>query len=109
MILVPGLVRIGKRKEFNGSKKVDDIWTSAYCTYLKVKDSDCIVAFGLNNCYQIGAEDLENRYQPELVQTLKFQAPLKKVIGGMHHTLFLDTNGKYTSFHIKKYKFISSG
>lgn len=94
MILVPGLVRIGKRKELNGSKKVEDIWTSSYCTYLKIKDSDSIVAFGLNNCYQLGAEDMENRYQPDLIQTLKFMAPLKKVIGGMHHTLFLDQNGK---------------
>ncbi len=97
MILVPGLVRIGKRKELNGSKKVEDIWTSSYCTYLKIKDSDSIVAFGLNNCYQLGAEDMENRYQPDLIHTLKFMAPLKKVIGGMHHTLFLDQNGKLNS------------
>lgn len=105
MILVPGLVRIGKRKELNGSKKVEDIWTSSYCTYLKIKDSDSIVAFGLNNCYQLGAEDMENRYQPDLIQTLKFMAPLKKVIGGMHHTLFLDQNGKLVSHCIIGLKF----
>jgi len=103
MILVPGLVRIGKKKEFNGSKKIEDIWTSSYCTYLKVKDSDAIVAFGLNNCYQLGAEDMENRYQPDLIQTLKFMAPLKKVIGGMHHTLFLDTNGRVYSMGSHRY------
>ncbi len=96
MILVPGLVRIGKKKELGGNRKVEDIWTSSYCTYLKIKDSESIVAFGLNNCYQLGAEDMENRYQPDLIQTLKFMAPLKKVIGGMHHTLFLDTNGMYS-------------
>lgn len=103
MILVPGLVRIAKRKELNGSKKIEDIWTSSYCTYLKIKDTDCIVAFGLNNCYQLGAEDLENRYQPDLIATLKFQAPLKKVIGGMHHTLFLDTNGRVYSMGSHRY------
>lgn len=103
MILVPGLVRIAKKKELNGNRKVDDIWTSSYCTYLKMKDSDLIVAFGLNNCYQIGAEDMENRYQPEFIQTLKFMAPLKKIIGGMHHTLFLDTNGRVYSMGSHRY------
>lgn len=103
MILVPGIVRIGKKKELHGNQKVDDIWTSSYCTYLKIKDSDSIIAFGLNNCYQIGAEDMENRYQPELIQTLKFMAPLKKVIGGMHHTLFLDTNGRVYSMGSCRY------
>ena len=49
---------------------------------------------GLNNCCQLGAENLENRYQPDLISSLKFEGPLKKVIGGMHHTLFLDSKGK---------------
>lgn len=93
MILVPGQVRIAKRKELHGMKKIDDIWTTAYCTFLKVKDSESIIAFGLNNCYQLGADDIENRYQPDLISSLKFEGKLKKVIGGMHHTLFLDTNG----------------
>jgi alpha-tubulin suppressor-like RCC1 family protein len=94
MILVPGQVRIAKRKELHGMKKIEDIWTTAYCTFLKVKDSESIIAFGLNNCYQLGADDIENRYQPDLISSLKFEGKLKKVIGGMHHTLFLDTNGK---------------
>ena len=93
MILVPALVRIGKRKELHGLKKIEDIWTTAYCTFLKVKDSDLIIAFGLNNCFQLGAEDAENRYQPDLISSLKFETNLKQVIGGMHHTLFLDING----------------
>ena len=94
MILEPGLVRIGKRKELHGSKLVEDVWTSAYCTFLKVKDSDSVIAFGLNNSYQLGAIDMENRYQPDLIQSLKFEGKLTKVVGGMHHTLFLDSNGK---------------
>jgi hypothetical protein len=100
MILEPGLVRIAKRKELNGNKQIEDIWTSSYCTYLKVKDSDAIIAFGLNNCYQLGAEDMENRYQPDLMHSLKFEGKLKKVIGGMHHTLFLDSKGYYYYYFI---------
>lgn len=94
MILEPGIVRMIKRKELNGLKKIEDIWATAYCTFLKMKDSEAIIAFGLNNCCQLGAENLENRYQPDLISSLKFEGPLKKVIGGMHHTLFLDSKGK---------------
>lgn len=109
MILVPGLVRIAKRKELNGNKKIENIWTSSYCTYLKVKDSDSIIAFGLNNCCQLGAEDMENRYQPDLIHSLKFEAPLKKVIGGMHHTLFLDTSGQVYSMGSHRYGCLGLG
>lgn len=103
MILVPALVRIGKHRLIGQNKKADDIWTSSYCTYLKMKDTEHIVAFGLNNSYQLGLDDLENRYQPELVQNLTFQSPLKKVIGGMHHTLFMDTNGRVYSMGSHRY------
>jgi len=46
---------------------------------------------------------MENRYQPDLIQSLKFMAPLKKIIGGMHHTLFLDTNGRVYSMGSFRY------
>jgi len=95
-ILVPGLVRFGKRKELAGLKQIEDIWTSSYCTFLKLKDSNIIIGFGLNNCFQLGIEDMENRYQPDILQALLFEGTLKKVIGGMHHTLFLDSKGKLT-------------
>ena len=93
MILAPGLVRFGKRKELAGHKQIENVWTTPYCTFLKVKDSDIIIGFGLNNSYQIGIEDCENRYQPDILTKLKFEGSLVKVIGGMHHTLFLDSKG----------------
>jgi regulator of chromosome condensation len=92
-ILEPSIVRIGKKRELNRHRKFEDIWTTSYCTFLKLKDTDIIIGFGLNNCYQLGIEDCENRYQPEILHSLKFNGKLKKVIGGMHHTLFLDSNG----------------
>jgi hypothetical protein len=42
-----------------------------------------------------GIEDSENRYQPEILPSLKFESKLIKVVGGMHHTLFLDDAGKF--------------
>ena len=95
---MPGLVRFGKRKELAGHKQIEDIWTSAYSTFLKVKDSDIIIGFGLNNCYQLGIEDTENRYQPDIMQSLLFEGSLRTVIGGMHHTLFLDSKGEYSIY-----------
>ena len=81
---------------------MDNIWSSAYCTYLKVKDSDAIVGFGLNNCFQLGIEDAENRYQPEIIQSMNLVGKVKKVVGGMHHTLILNEEGEpvRSSFHL---------
>ncbi|CAF0880162.1 unnamed protein product [Brachionus calyciflorus] len=92
MILNPGIVRFAKRKELAGHKQIENVWTTPYCTFLKLKDSDLIIGFGLNNSFQLGIEDCENRYQPDLLD-LKFDGYLKKVIGGMHHTIFLDSKG----------------
>jgi regulator of chromosome condensation len=111
MILEPGLVRFAKRKELQGHRQIEDIFTTSYCTFLKVKDSDITIGFGLNNCYQLGIEDGENRYQPDLLSSLKFEngAKIKKVIGGMHHTLFLDTNGFVYSMGSHRYGCLGLG
>jgi regulator of chromosome condensation len=109
MILVPGLVRIGKKKELQGHKLVEDVWASAYCTFLKIKYSDIIVGFGLNNCFQLGIEDSENRYQPDILHSLKFEGTLKKVVGGMHHTLFLDSAGFVYSMGSHRYGCLGLG
>jgi regulator of chromosome condensation len=103
MILVPSLVRMGKKKELMGHKLIENVWATAYCTFMQVKDSDIIVGYGLNNCYQLGIEDAENRYQPDILPTLKFDAKLAKVAGGMHHTLFLDVAGNVYSMGSHRY------
>ena len=109
IILEPGLVRFGKRKELQGHKQIEDIWTTPYCTFLKVKDSDLIIGFGLNNSYQLGIEDAENRYQPDILQMLRFEGKLKKVIGGMHHTLFLDSVGSVYAMGSHRYGCLGIG
>ena len=62
MILVPGLVRIAKRKELNKSQLVEDIWTTPYCTFLSFKDTNTIIGFGLNNYNQLGECQLPLSY-----------------------------------------------
>lgn len=42
----------------------------------------------------IGVEITENIYFPEVLHSLTFKSKLIKVVGGMHHTLFLDDAGK---------------
>lgn len=103
MIIAPGLVRIGKTRELKRNVKFENVWTTAYCTFLQVKDSDLIIGFGLNNCYQLGIEDAENRYQPEILHELKFEAKLKKIVGGMHHTVFLDVKGNVYTMGSHRY------
>lgn len=111
MILEPGLVRFGKKKELQGNKQIEDIWTTPYCSFLQVKDSDLIIGFGLNNCYQLGLDDAENRYQPDILHELKFAeaGKIKKIIGGMHHTLFLDVNGFVYSMGSHRYGGLGHG
>lgn len=93
MILVPGIVRIAKRKELNKNQLVDDIWTTAYCTFLRLKDTNTLLCFGLNNSYQLGIDDGEDRYQPEIQPSIKLDYKIVKIVGGMHHTLLLDSAG----------------
>jgi alpha-tubulin suppressor-like RCC1 family protein len=51
--------------------------------------------------------DPENRYQPEILHSLKFQSKLVKIAGGMHHTLFLDDEGLSFKklFFFERYKY----
>ena len=46
---------------------------------------------------------MENRYQPDILQALLFEGTLKKVVGGMHHTLFLDSKGFVYSMGSHRY------
>jgi regulator of chromosome condensation len=110
MILEPGLVRFSKKRELHGHKKVENIWTSSYCTFLQIKDTDIIVGFGLNNCFQLGVQDMENRYQPEVLQAISIiPSKIKKIAGGMHHTLFLDTDGHVYSMGSHRYGSLGLG
>jgi regulator of chromosome condensation len=108
-LLLPGLVTFQKKREFNRATKIENIWTTSYCSFLKLKDSNVIIGFGLNNCYQLGIDDGENRYAPEYLTMLRFGADIVKIAGGMHHTLFLDNKGKVYSIGSHRYGCLGIG
>ncbi|XP_041357902.1 regulator of chromosome condensation-like [Gigantopelta aegis] len=92
-ILNPGLVRCKKHK----SRKMvcfSDVWTAQYATYAQEKDSGEIYAWGLNNYYQLGFKDMENRFHPERVDVFNSGQTWLQISGGQHHTVLLDQKGK---------------
>ena len=70
-----------------------------------------MIGFGLNNSHQLGVESTENKYQPEVLPDVKFEngARLKKACGGMHHTLFLDTEGRVYAVGSHRYGSLGLG
>ena len=89
------LIRFERNKMFRRLKFVENIWTTPYCTFLSFKNTDTIVGFGLNNANQLGVDNKDNCFQPEILNNLKFNSKLVKVVGGLHHTLFLDSSGSF--------------
>ncbi|VDI14481.1 regulator of chromosome condensation [Mytilus galloprovincialis] len=93
-ILKMGPVRCKK----HGSRKharFSDIWAGQYVTFAKEKESGDIYSWGLNNYFQIGFDDMQNRFTPEWVPS--FAAHNKKwtkIQAGQHHTMLLDEEGK---------------
>lgn len=78
-----------KRAEFS------DIWAGQYVTFAKEKESGDIYAWGLNNYFQLGFSDMENRFVPERVNSFaEHTKKWVKVQAGQHHTMLLDEEGK---------------
>ncbi|XP_076086369.1 regulator of chromosome condensation-like [Mytilus galloprovincialis] len=72
-----------------------DIWAGQYVTFAKEKESGDIYSWGLNNYFQIGFDDMQNRFIPEWIPS--FAAHNKqwtKIQAGQHHTMLLDEEGK---------------
>ena len=46
---------------------------------------------------------MKNRFVPELVKSFDGSKGWKEMSGGQHHTLALDKNGKFSSFHVSPY------
>ncbi|XP_065359480.1 regulator of chromosome condensation [Calliphora vicina] len=83
-LLLPGLV-IVKR-----GKRMEAIWATNYCTFLRESQTGNIWAFGLNNYKQLAyAKDMSTIIKP--INT-KFEN-VKQIAGGQHHTLVLKEDG----------------
>ena len=51
-------------------------------------------AWGLNNYYQLGTGDMENKYFPAYVSSLAADKDWKCVAAGQHHTVAVNKDGK---------------
>ncbi|XP_052100621.1 regulator of chromosome condensation-like [Mytilus californianus] len=96
---VDSILKMGPvRCRIHSSRKhatFSDIWAGQYVTFAKEKESGDIYSWGLNNYFQIGFDDMQNRFIPEWVPS--FAAHNKqwtKIQAGQHHTMLLDEEGK---------------
>ncbi|KAK7100546.1 regulator of chromosome condensation-like isoform X2 [Littorina saxatilis] len=91
-ILNASMVRCRKYKT-RRLAKFSDVWTGQYMTFAQEKDTGDIYSWGLNNYYQLGFGDIENRFIPERVQS--FAGRQWQILsGGQHHTVAMDSEGK---------------
>ncbi|XP_067929911.1 regulator of chromosome condensation-like [Watersipora subatra] len=80
----------------NRKPKFDDIWAGTYVSFAKSTNGD-IYAWGLNNYYQLGTGDMENKYVPTLVSELPADKKWQCIAGGQHHTIALSKDGEVYS------------
>lgn len=92
-ILKPAIIRCLRHKS---KKRVlfDDVFAGQYMSYGREKDTGSIYAWGLNNYYQLGTNDLVNRFVPAYVQAMSEDIQVAMVDAGQHHAVCLDTAGK---------------
>ncbi|XP_059172276.1 regulator of chromosome condensation-like [Physella acuta] len=93
MILSPGRVKV-KRFKTRKMAQFCDVWAGAYTTFAKEKETGDIYAWGLNNYYQLGFNDMVNRFIPERVTSFSEKGSWSMLSGGQHHTVALDSKGK---------------
>lgn len=98
LLLHPSMVRCQSRHI-----KFCDIWTGQYCTFAKVKDTGDIYAWGLNNYYQLGFADMQNKFSPQHVPSFQGSKNWAMISIGQHHTVALDANGTVYSLGRKEY------
>lgn len=92
-ILKPAIIRCLRHKS---KKRVvfDDVYAGQYMSYAREKDTGSIYAWGLNNYYQLGTNDLENKFVPVYVKAMSEDVKVTMVDAGQHHAICLDTAGK---------------
>ncbi len=79
-----------------GKHRIRAAFATRYCNFAVTVDED-IYAWGLNNYGQCGVGDVRELLVPTQVPALKGWGKIKKIAGGIHHTLFLFEDGKVYS------------
>ncbi|KAI0232390.1 Regulator of chromosome condensation [Lamellibrachia satsuma] len=97
-LLIPGQVHVRKR-----GAHFCDVWTGQYTTYAQEEKTGIIYAWGLNNYYQIGFADMENRFVPSISTSFNKSLGWKQISGGQHHAIALDKSGDVYALGRKEY------
>ncbi|PAA54215.1 hypothetical protein BOX15_Mlig003874g1 [Macrostomum lignano] len=102
LFLGPREVRI------RGSPYFTDVWAGAYVSFAKSAKKGAIYAWGLNNYYQLGTGDLENKFFPALATEFSGKQ-WREVSTGQHHTVALDEAGQVYSIGRGEYGRLGRG
>ncbi|PAA77407.1 hypothetical protein BOX15_Mlig016926g1, partial [Macrostomum lignano] len=93
-LLTPREIRLDSRRRL---AQFDDVWAGAYASFARVRGGvggvgDLVLAWGLNNFYQLGTGDLENRFFPAVA--IEFNGRRwQELSSGQHHTVAVDSEG----------------
>ncbi|GFN79071.1 regulator of chromosome condensation-like [Plakobranchus ocellatus] len=93
VLLRPGRVRV-KRYHSRKLAQFSDVWAGPYVTFAKEKETGDIYAWGLNNYFQLGLDDISSRFIPERVKSFSETGKWVNICGGLHHTVALNAEGK---------------
>lgn len=94
-LLVPEMVNLKRLK-------ADAVWATTYCTFVRVQNglAENILAFGLNNYWQLG---LPKTDAPLFIPRPTTFTNVKSIVGGQHHTLVLTNDNKCFAIGRKEY------
>lgn len=95
-LLTPGLI-VRKAKKLVANA----VWATPFCTFLRESSTNSVYAFGLNNHNQLGVEKTGKEF--EHFPILSSYTNVKKIVGGLHHTIVLTNDNKVHAIGRKDY------
>ena len=81
--------KVALRSVTRKTGKVTGVACGQFCSFL-LTESGKVIGFGLNNCHQLGFDDKEIRYNPQIIP---MEMSGKDISSGMHHTVLLSEKG----------------
>lgn len=100
LLLTPEVVRCKLSRK--SQPKFTDIWAGQYTSFAQDSNGN-IYAWGLNNYFQLGLSDMENRFTPEKVESFKCSKEWLDIVGGQHHTVALSSDNHVYTFGRSEY------
>lgn len=90
LLLTPEVVRCHSSRK--SQPNFTDIWAGQYSSYAQDSNGN-VYAWGLNNYFQLGFSNINDRFIPEKVASFKSNGWLD-IVGGQHHAVALGSDHK---------------